>query len=319
MTPLRHQHNTTFKVSADGGPFVLRINRPDAHTAATIGSEMAWLTALRQETDLGVPDPVATSDGSLTVLAADPGVPEPRHCVLLRWLEGRFVDDRLTPGHLRRVGALEADLQLHSEGWTPPVGFARPRLDGLTSSGKSASSAASARAASAGEHPTPADAERCLQLVASLVSPAAAAEVAAALDLVWATTNELAADPGTFGLIHGDLHYENFLFHHGAARAIDFDDCGWGFYLYDLAVTLWELEGRAQYEAMRTALLDEYSARRPLPARFPDHLRAFAILRRVQILMWVLESREHPAFRGEWQVWASEDLEELSTALQTPR
>ena len=156
-------------------------------------------------------------------------------------------------------------------------------------------------------------------MVASLASPAAAAEVAAALDLVWATTNELAADPGTFGLIHGDLHYENFLFHRGAARAIDFDDCGWGFYLYDLAVTLWELEGRAQYEAMRTALLDEYSARRPLPARFPEHLRAFAILRRVQILMWVFESREHPAFRGEWQVWAGEDLEGLSTALQAPR
>ena len=44
------------------------------------------------------------------------------------------------------------------------------------------------------------------------------------------------------GLIHADLHYENFLFHDGVARAIDFDDCGWGFYLYDVAVTLWELE-----------------------------------------------------------------------------
>jgi Ser/Thr protein kinase RdoA (MazF antagonist) len=319
MTPLRHQHNTTFKVYAEGGPYVLRINRPDVHMAATIGSEMAWLTALRHETDLGVPEPVATLDGSLTVLAGDPGVPESRHCVLLRWLEGRFVDDRLTPGHLRRVGALEATLQLHAEGWTPPVGFVRPRLDTLTASGKSDSIAASAHLASAGNHPTPADSDRCLELMASLMSPAAEAVVAAALDVVWATTHELVAQPGAFGLIHGDLHYENFSFHLGTARAIDFDDCGWGFYLYDLAVTLWELERRPRYDDMRAALLDEDSRLRPLPVRYPDHLRAFAILRRIQILMWVLESREHAAFRDEWQVWAGEDLAGLTMALEALR
>ena len=53
MTLLRHQDNTTFRVQTGGGAYVLRINRPQVHTAQTIESEMAWLSALRRETDLG--------------------------------------------------------------------------------------------------------------------------------------------------------------------------------------------------------------------------------------------------------------------------
>jgi Ser/Thr protein kinase RdoA (MazF antagonist) len=53
---------------------------------------------------------------------------------------------------------------------------------------------------------------------------------------------ELGASPDVFGLIHSDLHQENYLFHRGRVRAIDFDDCGWGHFVYDLAVTLSELQ-----------------------------------------------------------------------------
>lgn len=315
LTSLRHEHNTTFRVDADGGPYVLRINRPGVHTPATIGSEMIWLTALRRHTDLGVPDPVAARDGSLVVLERDPGVPEPRGVVLLRWLEGRFVDDRLTPRNMRQVAALQAGLQQHTANWTPPHGFARPRVDTLTNTAKRDSIVGPAEAARAGEYPSLDDADQSLRLVAELLSTADAAVFAQALDVVWATTRELEAQPGTFGQIHGDLHYENFLFHLGTVRAIDFDDCGWGFYLYDLAVTLWELEGRARYDELRTALMDEYSRVRSLPARHEVHLEAFAILRRLQILMWILESREHAAFRDNWQPSARKELEGLAVAL----
>lgn len=36
------------------------------------------------------------------------------------------------------------------------------------------------------------------------------------------------------GLIHGDLHQENYLFCRGAVGAIDFDDCGYGHFLCQL-------------------------------------------------------------------------------------
>ena len=79
---------------------------------------------------------------------------------------------------------------------------------------------------------------------------------------------------GRAGLIHGDLHQENYLFERGTARAIDFDDCGWGFFLYDVAVTLSEIEGRPRYAELRDALLDEYAGRRSLPANADEPRRA---------------------------------------------
>jgi Ser/Thr protein kinase RdoA (MazF antagonist) len=62
-----------------------------------------------------------------------------------------------------------------------------------------------------------------------------------------------------FGLIHADLHQENYLFHGKQVRAIDFDDCGYGPFVYDLAVTLSELEHRADYPTLRAALLAGYA------------------------------------------------------------
>ena len=305
LTSLRHEHNTTFRVDAAGGPYVLRVNRPGAHTPATIASEMAWLRALREDTGLGVPEPVTARDGSLVVVASDPGVPEPRACVLLRRIEGRFVNERLTPRHLRSVARLQAGLQAHARRWTPPDGFARPPVDTLTSEGKVAGIAPRP---AAGDRPTRADAERALELVAELTSAGRAAVVAAALDLVRTTTRALTALPDGALLIHGDLHQENYLFDGGAARAIDFDDAGWGFPLYDLAVTVSELEGRPRSDELRDALLDEHERLRPLPAGVETHLHALTVLRRVQLLMWGLESREHPAFRDTWRAWADEDL-----------
>lgn len=60
---LRHETNTTFRVlAADRQQYVLRIHNPQGHTVAQIRSELQWLMALRQDTDLGVPEPVLTQN-----------------------------------------------------------------------------------------------------------------------------------------------------------------------------------------------------------------------------------------------------------------
>ena len=102
------------------------------------------------------------------------------------------------------------------------------------------------------------------------------------------------------------------LFAGGEARAIDFDDCGHGPLLYDLAVTRFELSGRP---ALRDALLDEYAALRGLPPRAEEHLATLELLRRLQMIMWVLESREEPHFRARWRALAREDLDAVAAAL----
>ena len=319
LTVQRYEHNTTFRVDARDGPYLLRINRPRVHTPDTIGSEMAWLIALRRDTDLRVPEPVAAHHGSFFVVACDPGVPEPRVCVLLNWLDGRFINQRLAPAHLSRVGALAGQLQEHAATWTPPSGFLRPRVDTLTNEAKVDSIAPSAAVARDGDQPTPDDGDRSLRLVEALVSTDDAALFARALEVVWASTRGLAEETGAFGLIHGDLHYENVLFHSREAQAIDFDDCGWGFHLYDLAVTLCELEGRPRYDELRDALLDAYAQIRRLPEDHAIHLSALFVLRRMQILMWVLQSRDQAAFRDTWQAWACNELDAIATVVGAER
>ena len=294
MRLLQHEYNTTFRVA---GRFVLRVGRPQGQTLAALRSEAAWLRALAEETDLVVPAPVPARDGALAVSATAPGVPGPRACVLLRWVEGRFRDASLAPVHARRIARVQAALHEHALGWTPPPGFTRPPASRLT--------------ARAGEG-TEADEAEALRLVGGLGTPRDAAAVAAALARVRATERELAAAPGGAALIHGDLHHENVVFAGGEARAIDFDDCGHGPLLYDLAVTRFELTSRP---ALRDALLDEYAALRGLPPRAEEHLATLELLRRIQMIMWVLESREHPRFRASWRAWAREDLDALDAAL----
>jgi Ser/Thr protein kinase RdoA (MazF antagonist) len=319
LTLQRYEQNTTFRVEAGDRPYLLRINRPRVHTADTIGFEMAWLSALRRDTDLRVPEPVAARDGSFVVAARDAGVPEPHICVLLRWLDGRFIDERLAPAHLWRVGALTGRLQEHAATWTPPPGLLRPRVDTLTNEAKVDSIAPSATVARDHDLPTPEDGTRALQLVDTLVSAHDAAMFEKALEVVWVSTRALAKDTGAFGLIHGDLHYENVLFDRGEAGAIDFDDCGWGFYLYDLAVTLSELEGRPHYAELRNALLDGYAQVRSLPEEHAIHLSAFLALRRMQLLLWVLQSRDHAAFRDKWQAWARNELDAIAAVVGAER
>ena len=312
LTLLRHEQNVTFRVDHGSTRHVLRISRPDLHTPATIGSEMAWLAALASDTSLRVPVPAATSHGSLVVVAADPGVPEPRPCVLLHWLDGRFVSRGLTPGHLGRMGNVLATLHGHAAAWSPPAAFVRPRVDTLTTDAKRASLRGPHDTGSGGPWPSVEDGARACALVRDLVSVADGDLVRDAIDLVRSTTGALRGRPDAAGLLHGDLHQENVLFDARSVGVIDFDDCGWGFYLYDLAVPLSEVTLRPAYPAMRDALVDAYARQRHLPADALLHIDAFIVLRGLQILTWVLESRSMPAFSDRWAAWAREELDWLA-------
>ena len=98
-------------------------------SAAAVGSELDWLTALRADTGLSVPEPVRTTNGKLTTAAASPDVPEPRVCSLLRWMDGRVHSSVPRQVHLRRLGSVMARLHNHAGQWCPPPGFARIRWD----------------------------------------------------------------------------------------------------------------------------------------------------------------------------------------------
>ncbi|WP_411025937.1 phosphotransferase enzyme family protein, partial [Salmonella sp. s54833] len=44
--------------------------------------------------------------------------------------------------------------------------------------------------------------------------------------------------PERFGLVHADLRMSNLMVHNGKITVIDFDDCGWSWYLADLGAVV---------------------------------------------------------------------------------
>jgi Ser/Thr protein kinase RdoA (MazF antagonist) len=320
VTLLAHEHHTTFRVRAAGDDYVLRVTRPGVHTPATVASEMAWLQAVSADTDLGVPAPVAARDGALAVLAHAPGMPGPRVCVLLRRPAGRAAGERLGVEQARAIARLQAGLREHALAWTRPDGFVRPRADTLTSAETAASIAPGVVVAppwAVVEHPGREDADRSLQLVAELFAVRDAALLAAALDVVWDATRALAPDPAAAGLLHAGLAPATVVFDEGAAWATGAADCGWGFHLYDLAVTLVAFDGRPRATALRAAFLAEHEARGTLPAGADDRLAALGLLRRIQQVVRVVEAREQPALRERWHEHARGLLDRIADALQS--
>ena len=300
LTALHHESNSTFRVdTADGKRYVLRIHYP-LRTTETIQSELMWLAALRRETELLVPEPIPTRDGHLLTVTTVEEIPEPRICVLFGWLDGRFLDARLTPSHLERVGAFMAGLQSHGAQFRTPTGFIRGRLDNLTEEARRIAGRGSNEAHLRQQIDNPADESAAIALVNEICSPEDGARVATLIGKIREIQHLVGQKQDTFGLIHGDLHQENYLFHNGQVRAIDFDDCGYGHYLYDIAVTVSEVNWRRDTRELREGFLKGYRSIRDLSSEHESFLDALITFRDLQLMIWKIEMRNHPAFRDGW-------------------
>jgi Ser/Thr protein kinase RdoA (MazF antagonist) len=296
MRLIAHEENTTFRVDATaaGGRdrFLLRVHRPARHgrhvdPVAAIRSELDWLMALRADTGLPVPEPVRTTDGSLTTAAASRDVPEPRVCSVLRWMDGRIHAAMPRPVHLRRLGSVMAQLHNHAAQWDVPPGFVRIRWGWETFFGDTM--VYGGINAAAVWDLLPAALRRRFD------------QVAARMERVM---TRLGDGDGQAGLIHADLHLDNALFWRDEVRVIDFDDCGFGYWLYDIAVALWELRDRDDYVQFRAALIEGYTQHRPLPPGGLAHLDDFIATRDVAFALWFTGTAQvNPAFR--------DDLEEV--------
>lgn len=256
LVPLQYTLNATWGVRCAGRCYALRVHAPRWHNTAAIRSELLWLDAL-DAAGFIVPKPVQTLRRRLWTTAAAEGIPEARVCTLLTWVPGRFSRTRRTPAIVHAVGHLMARLHEHASRFRVPEGFVRPRWDhgGLFDRGTEMN---------AGWDRLTRRQERLFTAVRER-----AGEVMA----------RLGTHRSVFGLIHADLVFANVVFHRGEACPIDFDDCGFGYFLYDLAILLDRIEMRDDYPALRAVLLDGYREVRPLTEEHETDLDLFLLAR----------------------------------------
>jgi hypothetical protein len=104
---------------------------PRRTSVEVVRSELLWLAALSQDTDLNVPKPVLNKERQYATVISDENFPQPCLCALFHWTKGRFLYRSLTPSHLFQVGELTARLHQHAAHWDRPAGFTRRRVDNL--------------------------------------------------------------------------------------------------------------------------------------------------------------------------------------------
>jgi Ser/Thr protein kinase RdoA (MazF antagonist) len=262
------------------GRSVLRLHRPGYHSRAAVLSELAWVAALREQSVVSTPAVLPTPEGEAVVTAHAVGL-RPRLAVRFVWLDGSEPGGGRLSEDFRVLGGVAARLHRHVRSWTPPPGFVRQRWDAATTIGPDGLWGRWQDGPGVG----PEQFGVLSRLAATL--PARLAR------------HGLGAD--RFGLIHADMRLANLLVQAGpdgrVLHVIDFDDCGFGWFGYDLAAALSFIEDDPRVPELTTAWLDGYRRIEPLPAAVEAELPTFLLLRRLLLLAWLGSHAEVPLAR----------------------
>jgi Ser/Thr protein kinase RdoA (MazF antagonist) len=299
LTFLRYFANVTYRVDGPGpvatgdaaSPYVpnrylLRVLVSN-HWDYALG-EMTWLAALSHEAGLPVPRPVPTLAGELQTRIATPGLPAGRIVSLMRWVDGRRRTTGLGPRHFRAWGRMVARLHAFAVGWQPPEGFQRYVWDweGLLG-GRGFGNSVEELVASMPGH---------LQEPFRIVSREGQAVM-----------EGLGKGPDAYGMVHGDMCLDNVLFKAGEVLPIDFEDCGFGYWLWDIAVALEQQPWAEEWFRRRDAFLEGYGQVRTLPESQLEHLDLFVALDSATVVLWAsLFLRDDPTRRAEHEAWRDE-------------
>lgn len=281
---LSYSTNAVFLVHSGDGEFVLRLNLSERVEETNLRSELEWLCAIRQNTNLLAPLPVSLSvDGveRMYAMSSHELLPSPR--IVYGTLFERIAGEEKSATDLCTndvyqigcyLGRLHRDAQFY-----PPAGFDRPRLDSEGLFG------ADSPYRSANERHVLESAQREI--------------FSAVAQQVRDVMTRLDSDADSFGLIHADLLAKNILFHGSTIAALDFEFCGWGYFLYDLAPLLWQLKGEraAEYAQLEDALWAGYTSVRTASSAQRKSLEAFIAARQLASCRWLLQNLHHPKVR----------------------
>ena len=310
---ISHGENTVFAVDAPntalGKPkcerysssrFILRIHRANYLSIDAIESELSWLQFLSQEAQFPVPDPIPTLEGKLCTLIEIQGVPEPRVCSLTRWLNGNSLLDNQTSNEsqfrqIESVGRLLGQLHDHAEHLPILENFTRPRWNW---NGLFGDMAGYSNDGARVWELTPQPYRNLFENISKKFHK---------------TVALLKADTRNFGLIHGDFWAGNLLIHKDEIGIIDFADCGFGYWIYDIARFLNDYIYEPNFSLYLDKLLHGYTQVRPLPEEQLSHINTFIAAQYAAYGLWqVNRAQDHPSFR----VTLKEELQETAAGIE---
>ena len=275
-----HSENIVFRVDSEcGQPFVFRFHRPGYHTLPELHGEFQWTAALNRS-GIGAPVPRLSKDKRAFVPFKLPELSQTRFVSMVEWVEGTpmatLIEQEADPARLasyfHKVGKLAARIHNQAASWQPPAGFERHAFDadGLM-----------------GVEPFWGPFWEQSDL-----TPANRKQIIFARDKIYDLLSDYGKEPATYSLIHADLHPGNLITTGENVHIIDFDDSGFGWHLYELAVAISYYQDDPHYATIRAAIIEGYLTERPLSQSDIDLLPVFVLIRSMASLGWIEQRPE---------------------------
>ncbi len=269
LTLVNLSENATFKVTApDGRSWALRLHRPGYHSRPAKASELTWLTDLRETGTVQTPVVIAGLDDDW-IQRASIASSELRHAVLFKWETGTeplISDDLNAP--FERLGELAARMHHHVQQWHKPDWFTRFTWDFDTALG--------------GQHP------HWGRWSDGMGVDAPTRELfRRTVKLIGQRLDAYGKTPNRFGLIHADLRLANLLVDGTDVKVLDFDDCGFGWFMYDAAAAVSFYEHEPQIPSLLDSWKQGYRKVRPLSREDETEIATFIMLRRLLLVAWI--------------------------------
>ena len=274
---IQHGENCTFKVVTKKQNYLLRIHRSNYHSKQSIKEELKWLNHLGSKSHIDVQLPIKAINGSFVSELTFPLVGK-RYFALLTWKDG-FIKYKKSAQDFYSVGSLLADLQnntiktKHRHFW-----MAEGLLGNNTTFGSTALL------------------KKDFPKAYKILEPYRK-EVLSAL------RSYESSKKAKIGLMHADLHFGNMIWHKGGISPIDFDDCGHGIQLYDLAVTFYNSSqffkdhSRKETQLMKNSLIEGFDSKRPISQRDIDIIPHLMRARDILMIIWLTYRQDNPRLK----------------------
>lgn len=242
--------------------YIIRLNKKGYHTKAELEGEMAWLTVLEKE-DIKTPFVYPNKQGEKITSLCNCTLGD--YYSVFSFEEGVVLNQtplKELPEKMEQVGAIAAKLHKSVIGNKSLLTLSRPYWDYDDLIGTS---------------PRLGDFRENSMLTAKDLKT-----LNLTAEKIKSRLSSYGKSETTYGLIHGDFHLSNIM---DNMCVIDFDDCGYGYFLYDLGSSL--LQYSQNLSALANSWLLGYQKVHPLTKADLNEVWTFIILRRIVRIGWV--------------------------------
>lgn len=332
MKLLNFTENATFSVEAEDKPkIIMRVHRLDYADERTILTELKWIRDLKKGTDIHLADPIPSGAGKYVEEVETPEYRETRYVVCFTFLEGRAPvdssDDNKAVGNLiskmdkipdritlplfkmaaviyakvgklhrktsmnevdrelfREIGMIAGKMHAQSRNWELPSYYKRMEWDFEGTFGEEwnnfyGESYRSKKWLTDAEITV---LDRCVEVTKSRLE-------------------SYGKTPDRYGMIHSDLRTANLIKNGDTIGVLDFDDCGKGWYMYEIAGAVALIEHRPDLEEVIQEIVRGYEFILPISNEDKEEIWTFIMMRRIGMLQSLI-SRINCVMPGSGEV-----------------